>query len=475
MKKAILAAGLLLLSCNAYAYDNYSDGYIIKGKAPAVTINAENLYGYNNIVVKDDKNSISSAHFITSLDAQETERYLGEVFTTKYFDMQYDKLSLLKRSELSLQTIPIDLTDLDKYVDNTTLNSVTINNLRYRSFNGADEDIQPLLRIDKIGKYKTITSTYFLKQLDIPYIINTTFISVQDRLYILSSNYSELSLDDKSIASKGKALSKEELSAKPVRKIDVEEDLINHAWEDHKKFIKSFKAVPVKNLENNFGYEDQITKQRIDLPKDWLYQSTMLQDNSVNKGQITMAMPVSMLYNLSNDETAYNLACDLFEKLTFADDNNNDILTTAQAQQAILQNQDDIIGFGNAVFKNITSLFVAASFETKEAEFKVLTDRPLETNLSVTALLEDGFNYLASKQNNYFAVNSYHYDIDFADKKGKIDIIADTDYFKDNNHETRLKFICDNKNKGSIVLFLGKYTDTENYNKISDIINKWQF
>lgn len=471
MKQAILAAGLLLLSCNAYAYDNLADGYTIKGKAPAITINAENLYGYSNFTVKD---GISAAHFITSLDSAEAEQFLGEAFSSQYFTAQYEKLALLKRSELSLQTIPITLTDLDKYADDTALNSITINNLRYHNFKEDAEDVQPILRIDKIGRYKTITSTYVLKQLDNPCVVNTTFISDQDRLYILSSNYSELNLADNNTAAESKAFDKESLTSKTIRAIDVEEDLLNRAWEDHKKFIRAFKAVPVAATISNFGYHDQITGKTMELPEDWLYQTTNLQDNTLH-GQVTIAMPVTMLYNLANDKTTYNLACDLFDKLTFTDDENNNLLTSEQAQQAVLKNQEDIISFGNAVFKNIDSLFVVTSFEDKDENFKELTDNPLQIKLTVAALLEDGFNYLLTKKNNYFAVHDYRYDIDFTNDKGKIDIIANASYFKDNDLETRLKFLCDNKNKGSFILFLGKDTETENYNKISAVIDEWQF
>lgn len=476
MKKAILAAGLLALSCNlAYAYDNYADGYMLKGKAPDVTFNAKNLYGYyDSNISEDNAYFTSAAHFITSLSAEEAKQYIGEAFSSAYFDEQYEKLALMQRSRISLQTVPISLIDLTKYADDNVLNSITVNNLRYNNLKESIDLSNSELRIDKIGKYKTITVTYFLKQADNPYIISTTFISDNDRLYILSSTYGELLLDkiNKKTTETNRS-AQELLSVNYVNKNELTKDLLDKAWSQHKEFLRSFKSVPVNNVAaDQVSYKDKIVNKNIDLPDTWLYQCSNFKDTSI-KGQVMVAMPVSMLYNLSQDEVIYNLACDLFDDLTFIDD-ENEVFTTEQARQIALKNQDNIIGIGNAVFKNIDDIFIVASFKSEYDDFKDFTDKPLETKLSFTGLLEEGFQYITAKENDYFKINDYIYDIDFDHSKGKVDIKADINYFKDNPVDTRIKFICDKKDKGSFVLLLHKQNSSD-ITELSKQINEWQF
>ena len=77
MKKISLICGMLLaLASSVYAYDN------------------------------------DYTHKISTETATEI---CGEKFSTTYFDEQYEKLALLKRCELSLKTVPLEIWNLDKY------------------------------------------------------------------------------------------------------------------------------------------------------------------------------------------------------------------------------------------------------------------------------------------------------------------------------------------------------------------------
>ena len=130
-KSAILAAVLVLAASNAYAYENSYAGYSVKDGDPYVRMEMNKLYAFSSAqssdiakimqetskeTKKQDKDKslnfldkyqgINSVNYYT---AAEMKDIIGTDFSTAYFDAEYEKLALLERSQLNLNTVPTPL------------------------------------------------------------------------------------------------------------------------------------------------------------------------------------------------------------------------------------------------------------------------------------------------------------------------------------------------------------------------------
>ena len=212
MKKISLICGMLLaLASSVYAYDN---------------------------------------DYTHKISAETATKICGEKFSTTYFNEQYEKLALLKRCELSLKTVPLPIWNLDKYEEagvSLPYSELGINKL---------EDIKSFLSVDKIGKHKVITVSHLYKQNKKLYALNTSLLSEADKLYVLTT----YEVDEKVFAPKDdenkeeipaiikRMQEKEEAKIVNVTPAELDVEVRDKLWQEHKRYVKKFKASKFKEV-----------------------------------------------------------------------------------------------------------------------------------------------------------------------------------------------------------------------------------
>lgn len=486
MKKILtLAAVMLLTASNTFAYKDTVKGFEIKNQMPQATIHTSDTYGYLenfDYSAKDLKNlqeeqlKLVNANFVTVLKKEAVNDILKSDFTTASFDEQYDKLQLLKRSDLSLATLPVPVAELANYVQNNKINSISINELRFGKNNFKLEEIKPILSADKIGKYKTITNTYFVKQAGIPYIINTSFISADDKLFILSSSSAgekpKQSARDK-FANYNKPKLEELVKVENAELSDFAEGNIQKAWHNHVRFIKNFKILNEKKSDKieQFGYLDSFTNTRFALPDNWLYQEVNIKDQQF-KGQIILALPQDVLYKLADNDAAYNMALDVLDDVSITEFENK-VIDDQQVYKEVLTDTD-VKEFTKIIADNLDSIFIAANITDRQEDFKDLLQNTEETKFLLDVMFAELFADIAKNNNDIFKLNSYDYLIDISPKRGNINLDFNMDLFEKNKYNTKIKFLCDNKNKVTALMYLDKEDDNA-YEEVEKQIKQWDF
>ena len=198
---------------------------------------ASNVYAYDN-------------DYTYKISTEIATKICGEKFSTTYFNEQYEKLALLKRCELSLKTVPLPIWNLDKYEEagvNLPYFELGINKL---------DDVKSFLSVDKIGKHKVITVSHLYKQNKKLYAFNTSLLSEADKLYALTT----YEVDDKVFASKDddnkeeipaiikRMQEKEEAKIVNVTPAELDVEVRDKLWQEHKKYVKKFKASKFKEV-----------------------------------------------------------------------------------------------------------------------------------------------------------------------------------------------------------------------------------
>lgn len=190
MKKiTVLAAVLVLCAAHASAYENSYAGYSVKDGQPYYKLEAKKVYAYTNIsskkVYQNEENLKNTAvNIVNYYTAEDMEQILGEKFSTAYFDAEYEKLALLERSQLNPKTVPAPLLELDKYAEHDSNGNLTIQS---KVLKEKLEKLTPLIKTGKIAGKKAITISYLYKQGDVLVKIDTSLVSANDRLYLLST------------------------------------------------------------------------------------------------------------------------------------------------------------------------------------------------------------------------------------------------------------------------------------------------
>lgn len=242
-KTAVICSLLLAFAGTVLANDNISSN-----------LHDNNI---NSVVVSDSDNASSNfqqafpsekVQQSCSITTEKATKICGEKFSTTFFNEQYEKLTLLKRCELSLKTVPLAIWNLDKYVEQGVklpYAELGINKL---------EDVKSFLSVDKIGKYKVITVCHLFKQNKKLYALNTSLVSVNDNLYAVST----YDVNDKAFAPKEDAKfedvptiikrmqEKEEAKVVNLVPADLDAEVKTAIWEEHSKFVKKFKPSKIK-------------------------------------------------------------------------------------------------------------------------------------------------------------------------------------------------------------------------------------
>ena len=275
-KSAILAAVLVLATSNAYAYENSYAGYSVKDGDPYVRMETNKFYAFSSAqssdiakimketakeTKKQDKNKnlnfldkyqgINSVNYYT---AAEMKNIIGTDFSTAYFDAEYEKLALLERSQLNLNTVPTPLLEMDKYnlLENKG-NIIVQQQLLREKF----ATLTPTIKLEKIGGKKAITLKYLYKQMNRLMNVDVSLMSANDRLYILTNINQDSSLyakkaektDKKQDTAKDgevkdkvsiKDILKQALALENINAADVPDSVMSKFNEHHVKLVKAF-------------------------------------------------------------------------------------------------------------------------------------------------------------------------------------------------------------------------------------------
>lgn len=465
-KKAIVAAAVMLISSTALAYENKPVGFSVRDGKPFATISASNVYGFLS--------GSDAMHAVSYYDAGTVEQLTGEKFSTAFFNETYDKLALLQRSGLNLETIPMPVLDLTKYAADE--NSV---------FGEMYKSERPMqLRIDKIGRYKAISyicppefaDADDTDSKDEPAVC-ITLVSANDRLYILHTVASSDKPKDVIGGADGSTsiyikdeepsiLRKDKQAAEAAR--DKEERLTkaqDEAWKQHVKFVKGFKtfAPEVKNsAATAFGYYDKVAGKTMQLPDNWLNTQINFDEQS-GAGSVNVAAPIPMLRRFA-------AMLDEEYGLDVADD-----LTSAKVQTEFLANIDRNTALGRKMMQDFDKLLITVSYKDDKGDIADLFKEPHSLQLEIEGFLSEGIRRMqqSNMDPELFLLHNYKYNVDITRGKGLVDLWANYDLFKEHNLNSTLRAAFNN-DKMLLMLYMER-SGAPSDAALTKSIDQWQF
>lgn len=489
MKKiTALAAALVLCAAHASAYENSYAGYSVKDGQPYYKLEAKKVYAYTNISSKkvyqneeDLKNT--AVNIVNYYTAEDMEQILGEKFSTAYFDAEYEKLALLERSQLNPKTVPAPLLELDKYAEHDSNGNLTIQSKVLK------EKLTPLIKTGKIAGKKAITISYLYKQSDVLVKIDTSLVSANDRLYLLSTvntdqdlyapkkdeKYADADADidetdtdeeneEAKTEPKSAASVKEEvekaLEVENVFVRDVPAETMQRFDKAHTDLLKGFKAFAPTSTPKDISFTDAAAGKSVQLPDDWFYGQLNLRYK--NKGTFYLTMASSMK---QMQEVAANTDYDSIYS----------VLAIPQADPEYQKKVTELYSSGmRNVLEHWNHLLVTVSVDNiNDADAKELLVTPVANKLAVESFINDGLQRLKGFGNDYFALKDYKTNFDFTKEKALIGINADTQLLKDFAYNNKILLSC-NQKAATAMLFIKK-TDAETEKAIEQQVNEWHF
>lgn len=492
MKKiTALAAALVLCAAHASAYENSYAGYSVKDGQPYYKLEAKKVYAYTNISSKkvyqneeDLKNT--AVNIVNYYTAEDMEQILGEKFSTAYFDAEYEKLALLERSQLNPKTVPAPLLELDKYAEHDSNGNLTIQS---KVLKEKLEKLTPLIKTGKIAGKKAITISYLYKQSDVLVKIDTSLVSANDRLYLLSTVNTDQDLyapkkDEKSADAdadidetdtdeeneeaktepKSAASVKEEvekaLEVENVFVRDVPAETMQRFDKAHTDLLKGFKAFAPTSTPKAISFTDTAVGKSVHLPDDWFYGQLNLRYKNKGTFYLTMASSMKQMQDVAAN-TDY--------------DNIYSVFAIPASDPEYQQKFMDLYTSGmRNVLEHWNHLLVTVSVDNiNDADAKELLATPVANRLAVESIINDGLQRMKGFSNEYFALKDYKTNFDFTQEKALIGINADTDLLKDFAYNNKILLSC-NQKAATAMLFIKK-TDAETEKSLEQQLNEWHF
>lgn len=478
MKKiTVLAAVLVLCAAHASAYENSYAGYSVKDGQPYYKLEAKKVYAYTNIsskkVYQNEENLKNTAvNIVNYYTAEDMEQILGEKFSTAYFDAEYEKLALLERSQLNPKTVPVPLLELDKYAEHDSNGNLTIQS---KVLKEKLEKLTPLIKTGKIAGKKAITISYLYKQGDVLVKIDTSLVSANDRLYLLSTVNTDQDLyapkkdesdenDEAKTEPKSAASAKEEMDkALEVENVfvrDVPAETMQRFAKAHTDLLKGFKAFAPTSTPKAIGFTDAAAGKSVQLPDDWFYGQLNLKYKDKGTFYLTLASSMKEM-----QEVAANTDYDS----VYA------VLAIPQADPEYQKKVTELYSSGaRNVLQHWNHLLITASVDNiTDAEIKELLSTPVANRLAVESFISEGLQRMKGFSNEYFALKDYKTNFDFTQEKALIGINADTDLLKDFAYNNKILLSC-NQKAATAMLFIKK-TDVETEKSLEQQVNKWHF
>lgn len=492
MKKiTALAAALVLCAAHASAYENSYAGYSVKDGQPYYKLEAKKVYAYTNISSKkvyqneeDLKNT--AVNIVNYYTAEDMEQILGEKFSTAYFDAEYEKLALLERSQLNPKTVPAPLLELDKYAEHDSNGNLTIQS---KVLKEKLEKLTPLIKTGKIAGKKAITISYLYKQSDVLVKIDTSLVSANDRLYLLSTVNTDQDLyapkkDEKSADAdadidetdtdeeneeaktepKSAASVKEEvekaLEVENVFVRDVPAETMQRFDKAHTDLLKGFKAFAPTSTPKAISFTDTAVGKSVQLPDDWFYGQLNLRYKDKGTFYLTTASSMKQMQDVAAN-TDY--------------DNIYSVFAIPASDPEYQQKFMDLYTSGmRNVLEHWNHLLVTVSVDNiNDAEAKELLATPVANKLAVESFINDGLQRLKGFGNDYFALKDYKTNFDFTKEKALIGINADTYLLKNFAYNNKILLSC-NQKAATAMLFIKK-TDVITEKSLEQQVNEWHF
>lgn len=496
MKKiTVLAAVLVLCAAHASAYENSYAGYSVKDGQPYYKLEAKKVYAYTNISSKkvyqneeDLKNT--AVNIVNYYTAEDMEQILGEKYSTAYFDAEYEKLALLERSQLNPKTVPAPLLELDKYAEHDS-------NGQSKVLKEKLEKLTPVIKVGKIAGKKAITISYIYKQSDVLFKIDTSMVSANDRLYLLSTVNSDqdvyapkkdekaadadtdVDIDDiedidtdeagsedeaaktkpQDVASIKEAVEKA-MQVENVALRDIPAETMQRFDKAHTDLLKGFKAFAPTSTPKAIGFTDAAAGKSVQLPDDWFYGQLNLKYKDKGTFYLTLASSMKEM-----QEVAANTDYDS----VYA------VLAIPQADPEYQKKVTELYSSGaRNVLQHWNHLLITASVDNiTDAEIKELLSTPVANRLAVESFISEGLQRMKGFSNEYFALKDYKTNFDFTQEKALIGINADTDLLKDFAYNNKILLSC-NQKAATAMLFIKK-TDVETEKSLEQQVNKWHF
>lgn len=491
MKKfTALAAALVFCVAHASAYENSYAGYSVKDGQPYYKLEAKKVYAYTNISSKkvyqneeDLKNT--AVNIVNYYTAEDMEQILGEKFSTAYFDAEYEKLALLERSQLNPKTVPAPLLELDKYAEHDSNGNLTIQS---KVLKEKLEKLTPLIKTGKIAGKKAITISYLYKQGDVLVKIDTSLVSANDRLYLLSTVNTDQDLyapkkdekdadtdadiddidtddeGDENDEAKSAASAKEEMEkALEVENVfvrDVPAETMQRFDKAHTDLLKGFKAFTPTSTPKAIGFTDAAAGKSVQLPDDWFYGQLNLKYKDKGTFYLTLASSLKEMQEVAAN-TDY--------------DNIYSVFAIPASDPEYQQKFMDLYTSGmRNVLEHWNHLLVTVSVDNiNDADAKELLATPVANRLAVESFINDGLQRLKGFGNDYFALKDYKTNFDFTQEKALIGINADTELLKDFAYNNKILLSC-NQKAATAMLFIKK-TDVETEKSLEQQVNEWHF
>lgn len=498
MKKiTALAAALVLCAAHASAYENSYAGYSVKDGQPYYKLEAKKVYAYTNISSQkayndEDDMKNMSVNIVNYYTAEDMEQILGEKFSTAYFDAEYEKLALLGRSQLSLQTVPTPLLELEKYAEHDSNGNVTIQS---KVLKEKLDQLTPVIKVGKLAGKKAITVSYIYKQSDVLFKIDTSMVSANDRLYLLSTVNSDQDIyapkkdekaadadtdiddiediDTEDAGSEDKAEQNKPQDAASVKEAvekamqvenvalrDIPAETMQRFDKAHTDLLKGFKAFTPTSAPKAISFTDTAVGKSVQMPDDWFYGQLNVRYKDKGTFYLTMASSMKQMQEIAA-HTDYDNIYSVFA-IPASD---------PEYQQKFMELYTSSM---RNVLEHWNHLLVTVSVDNiNDADAKELLATPVANKLAVESIINDGLQRLKGFGNEYFALKDYKTNFNFTQEKALIGINADTQLLKDFAYNNKILLSC-NQKAATAMLFIKK-TDVETEKSLEQQVNEWHF
>lgn len=535
-KTAALALTLLLMTGSAYAYENAAAGYSVKTKNPLVTVEGQKFYGYTDIKSNNldflKAEDAMAMHIVNYFNADEMEKVVGEKFSTAYFDAQYEKLALLQRSELNIKTLPIPLMDFDKYGEAENSTNIVLENYYLKKMIG---DVERHISIEKYGKNKGITSTAYMKQAYNLTIARTTAISVNEKLYMLTTTEShpgyflpEELKEEFKLDSEDSKKAKSDEGAVDVGVIGGEDGPTEIILKEYPiESDRDYNASEDVHVENDVDNPMNPIKTVGDLKKLFKIENvnpTELDQKLIKNfdkkhskfvKSVKFSEPVGQSKKLSYYEAALKkdivLPDDWFYAQTRVNDKDMDFNMTMSGSIPMMQKlatsfdvmslhniffglddktpldvaksevgdkaADELVKNAKNVLANVDSMLMTGSITSNDKEFKQeianMYAEPEGAEFAAKMFLDETFARLNGFSNEYFALEDYNYDVKVGKDKAKLDMNVGVGLFKELHFANNFRVTSSLDSAAFLWLLRNKKAEVEP--EISRVVDQWQF
>lgn len=492
-KSAALAAALLVCSSSAFAYENSYAGYKINEGSPFFKMESSRTFSFTSLSSKNinnqkyfDKHPASTTNIIKFYTAEEMEKVTGAKFSTAYFDAEYEKLALLNRSELNLQTVPTPLLEAERYaaVDAATASDI---NLKSTVLKNAMEKVKPTYSVEKVAGHKAITTSYLFKQLNQLVSVKESLISVNDRLYSVTTVYVNASVYKPK--EKAAELTKpEDIAAtiEPVAESSLDAAVVADINKQHTALLKAFKPVATSTQQTAITYTDKVAEKSLTLPKDWFYSQFNMSFDKKSALSVTTAASLPEMLKVfeqldydklmqagAEDEQAKRKSAVGADAFMLGTENTpfvgNPVLSHSRFGRATVEQMKNLMPYWNS------ALLTISYKDSGEEIFQELFENPKKSQLAVDSLVSDTLKRAKnfSAKSEKLSLTDYKYTSDYSKEKVALNFDLQLNLFKDYAMNDKI-YVGATKNVATMTFFLKK-ADFTAENSLETQIEKWQF